>query len=139
MSLQGEYGDVELRNPNGQLVRMITKLEAAKLQMVQVKEEQLELDLNLYGILKSLSEDEKNELGTVLEAIERERDTAKKILSCDPDEVVLFSDEAYKQFIQFLDDHDKEIPIDQIHQGSSLVLIERFSSNLGPKEEEPVN
>jgi hypothetical protein len=139
LSLQGEYGDVELRNPNGQFVRMVTKLEAAKLQMVQVKEEQLELDLNLYGILKSLSEDEKNELGSVLEAIERERDTAKEILSCDPDEVVLFSDKAYKQFIQFLDDHDTEIPIDQIHdQGRFLDLIERFSSKLGPKEEEPV-
>ena len=134
MSLQGEYGDVELRNPNGQFVRMVTKLEAAK-QMVQVKEEQLELDLNLYGILKSLSEDEKNELGTVLEAIERERDTAKEILSCEPDEVVLFSDKAYKQFIEFLDDHDREIPIDQIHQGSFLDLIEWFSSKLDRKEE----
>jgi hypothetical protein len=134
LSLKGERGDVELRNPNGQLVRIITK-EAAK-QMAQEKAEQLEPDLILYEILKSLSEEEKKELGTVLEAIERETATVKEILSCDPDEVIeLYSDKAYQQFIQFLDHDHTEIPIDQYHQGSFLELIERFFSKLGHKEE----
>ena len=144
MSLKGKYGNVELRNPNGQLVGMVTKEAAEQMVHMQEKEKQLEPDLILYEVLRSLSEDEKKELGTVLEAIERETATAKEILSWDPDEVVLFSDKGYKQFIQFLDDHDREIPIDdhdrkipmdQIHQGSFLDLIERFSSKLGHKEE----
>lgn len=127
-----------MRNPNGQLVSMITK-EAAK-QMVQEKEKPLELpDLILYEILESLSEDEKKQLGTVLEAIERETATAKQILSYDLDEVVLFSDKAYTQFMKFLD-HNRaiEIPIDNQYQGGSFLdLIQRFSFNykLDPKEE----
>jgi hypothetical protein len=137
LSLKGEYGDVDLRNPNGQLVRMVTKEAAERMVHMQEKEKQLEPDLILYEVLQSLSEDEKKELGSVLEAIERERDTAKEILSCDPDEVVLFSDKAYKQFIQFLDHDDGETPIDKIHldQGSFMDLIERFSSKFSRKEE----
>jgi hypothetical protein len=124
-----------LITPNGQLVRMITK-EAAK-QMVQENEKQLQLqpDLIFYENLKYLSEAEKKELGTVLEAIERERAAAKEILSYNPDEVVLFSDKAYTQFINFLDLDTENIPIDQYDQGSFLYLIDQFSSKLDHKEE----
>ncbi|XP_042983162.1 uncharacterized protein LOC122312583 [Carya illinoinensis] len=99
-TLEEKYGPTELRSPLGQLGRLITK-DIAK-HMVPKKEDQLEAAaLTLGEILNSLSEDEENELCNGLISIFFIRKEGSKAI--DQEKVLQFSDEAYSQFMKFLD------------------------------------
>jgi hypothetical protein len=64
----GEYGEVELRSTLGHSGKLIFQNEAK--EMVQ-KKEQVKKTMTLYAILKSWSEDEIEQLNSVLKSGER--------------------------------------------------------------------
>jgi hypothetical protein len=99
-SLNGEYGDVELRNPLGQFGKVITK-DAAKEMMQKKDQKQLEPTLTWRDYLRTLSEDEKKEKNLLTDRI-KETITAEKIEAYDHEEIIMFSDKAYTQFMKFL-------------------------------------
>ncbi|XP_059434281.1 uncharacterized protein LOC132167352 [Corylus avellana] len=97
-SLNGEYGDVELRNPLGQFGKVVTK-DAAKEMMQKKDQKQLEPTLTWGNYLGTLSEDEKKEKHLLTDRI-KETINAEKIEAYDHEEI--FSDKAYIQFMKFL-------------------------------------
>jgi hypothetical protein len=125
-SLDGEYGDAELRNPLGQFGKVITK-DAAK-EMMQKKEKQLKPTLTWYDVFQTLTEDEKKEKNLLRDRIKKTT-TAQKIEAYDHEEILMFSDKAYTHFMKFLN-HSK-------------VLVDKFpfvwDLSSHTKEEEVVN
>ena len=99
-SLNGEYGDVELRNPLGQFGKVVTK-DVAKEMMQKKDQKQLEPTLTWRDYLRTLSEDEKKEKNLLTDRI-KETITAEKIEAYDHEEIIMFSDKAYTQFMKFL-------------------------------------
>ncbi|XP_035540563.1 uncharacterized protein LOC108988349 isoform X2 [Juglans regia] len=126
--LRGDHGDqVELRDPFGQLGKLIMPPKnPIEDQMMQNKEEQSEPNLSLSKILKSLNEDESEELRRVLFEARKIRETfsAEKRFFNDPekDNVLRLSDKEYKKFRKFLD-RGIEISIDQLRDGGSEILF----------------
>ncbi|KAE8077469.1 hypothetical protein FH972_016030 [Carpinus fangiana] len=99
-SLNGEYGDVMLRNPLGQFGKVITKNMTK--EMIQKKDQkQLEWTSTWGDYLRTLSTDEKKEKNILTDRI-KETITAEKIEAYDHEEIIMFSDKAYTQFMKFL-------------------------------------
>ncbi|XP_059433309.1 uncharacterized protein LOC132166499 [Corylus avellana] len=100
-SLNEEYGKVELRNPLGQFGKVITK-DTLKKMMQKKDKEQLKPTLTWKEFLSTLSVVEDISLRKTI----REKTIAEKIEAYDHEEIIMFSDKAYTQFMEFLN-HSK--------------------------------
>jgi hypothetical protein len=87
-----------LRNPLGQFGKVITSEDAAKEMMQKKYEKQPQTTLSWKYFLSTLSIIEEISLWKMI----RGKTTAKKIKAYDHDEIIMFSDKAYTQFIEFL-------------------------------------
>ncbi|XP_059434733.1 uncharacterized protein LOC132167724 [Corylus avellana] len=98
--LNGDYGDVELRNPLGQFGKVIITRDTAK-EFVQKKDQNSPFTWSWMDFVIFIEDENMEEQNRIADSI-KEATTAEKIEAYDHEEIIMFSDKAYTHFIDFL-------------------------------------
>ncbi|CAK7337257.1 unnamed protein product [Dovyalis caffra] len=148
LTLLGEYGEVELKTPYRGMKGKVTSKKLKVTEMEQKEEQNSEKQvleqedspvLSLQDMLMSFSEEDKMQVNRVLEVHRREMIKAKEISSTshredsnDNLEVSLFSDGAYKHFIEILDSKCSSLT----HQDQNELCVEMLGRLTKSEEDE---